>query len=1828
MALDAGSVEATLKLDLDDRGFKDGDRLMAQWATKKSEAQLEFDLDERELRKGERELRAFGAKSASAELKFDVDRASLSRFLAGAGGGSRGFDAVGGAAGGAAGEIRRFSIIMGAVKWAGILAGAPAAAAALVNLGSATFAVGSALSSLAGLLVTIPQGLLGLAQGVGTVQLATEGIGDALSAYEDQQKNAAQTSQAAASQELSSAAARRSAAQSIVSAEQQLAEAHREVEVAQEALTAAQFEAERQMVDLRRAAIEGETAEDQARINLQRARRELAAGLRDPDTGKLDLAQLRTNLDAARQAYTDSQIASNRAREDANRAEREGIAGMPQVVSARRSLADAERAVTRATEARADAERDAQMQLRQSAMATRQAATQANVYKQALDQLSPSQRKFVEFLIGIRERFRSLREVAARGLFPGLQRGIESAMENFPRLRRIVGDTAETLGRVAEKIGRVVGSRGFGRNMSAFARTNLHLFEDLAGAAVHFGHGLAIILREAQPFVRWLGRLVGHLGRSFEEFAKFGRRTGAFRAFFRETARTLPQVLHLFRNLFTLFAGLGRAAAPAGNRIISFLNHTLKAWSDFSNSFLGQIEIREFFSRMVEPFKDLMRLVGAISGALLDVFGSEEGQAMLSKLTDSLIRMIPSFRNLAEAWVDLMAATGPELVDLMASLMEVLAATAPMLKVAAQAMAIMARGLGKIITTVPGLDKVVGGLIAIAGIKWLAVHTGVTKLGEGLRSVFKTGGFIDKAPGKVDDFFNAVRGLPGKLRSHAGRIVNSVRSVFSRIGARLGLTMGTTAAEATIGGQAAGEAGGGLIGRMRAGMGRLRTRLGSMFRALAARLGLTMGGTIAATTVAGEAAGEGGGGMIAGIKKRMPRLHSFMRTSGRALGLTFGLALAFGVGTQILEAFDKYVGPKIRDWMDDNVPFFDKIHGEGPLGTFEGAGGVGTSPFPTGGGERGASVSDVFQQLAPGGRRGINLRERFANRRGLTNEQLLAEASEMGDLIGQFRRFLRRHGVRGMQEGGMVSGVGDTDSVPAMLTPGEIVLPKKASNTLRNMVGAITPDSAKVTKALAKLMRKDVTDAFRGLLDDVTKLTDRLVRRNERDFDEIHDTGKKKAEDLRDEAGEAITDLSKIWDREISQMAGVTERRFSQMAEEARRRSGELSGYIRDAMREATGVVFDGMDYIADTTREALKAFDAKQKFQLSIDKPNLTKHAQGGMIGGSGRQDTVPLVLGMAAPGEAILTRYQQSWVEAALNNTFGMGLGDLFSRERRPHGFQQGGKIPGYAQGGRIGGPFQDRGDVLGSGPGFVPYMNYLNSMFGPLNVISGLRPGSITTTGNVSNHSWGGAVDISTPGLEGSTSNATIPASIGERFDALHKWIEKYFAPINLDLLWRTLIGGNHFNHIHSGIDRAYSFDAERMLDFISGLPKGKGFGRIPKIKLAGTEGPLRDISQGALDDAWKAATAWLGRQHGFGATGAPYDPHGRSGRFDSTSYGPPWGGINGTGITATGVNLMDAPEKYIVAVDPNVIPLHSKLRITPNPFGYRGAFKAEDTGGAILGNRIDFYDWRGRDEQLGWGERPVKVEGFQRGGFMGVPALTKRLRKMTNLPAIRHLKDRLRDLQAVMRRQKRILGGMDRSELDSGRAKAMRQAYRDESDTVKQIREHIHDLQVQARAKARPITRAHSRLAGRLQQGFTRVESMAARGARPRRIENLLDQLHVGRSVGSSPIRAFARSRTADVRNTLAISRAQAPVLGTGSVFAGGGYVGGGNAGRNVPGAPPIYLILDADVAAFTGRVRGVIGDREVELSRKAGLGRMTPGAIGRRAVYRVPSNRGR
>lgn len=75
---------------------------------------------------------------------------------------------------------------------------------------------------------------------------------------------------------------------------------------------------------------------------------------------------------------------------------------------------------------------------------------------------------------------------------------------------------------------------------------------------------------------------------------------------------------------------------------------------------------------------------------------------------------------------------------------------------------------------------------------------------------------------------------------------------------------------------------------------------------------------------------------------------------------------------------------------------------------------------------------------------------------------------------------------------------------------------------------------------------------------------------------------------------------------------------------------------------------------------------------------------------------------------------------------------------------------------------------------------------------------------------------------------------------------------------------------------------------------------------------------------------------------------------------------------SGITYTGINLIANPDRKVIAVDPDVIPLGTEVYVE----GY-GRAVAGDIGGAIDGNRIDVFI-PDRSEALEFGRQTVQVK----------------------------------------------------------------------------------------------------------------------------------------------------------------------------------------------------------------------------------------------------------
>jgi DNA repair exonuclease SbcCD ATPase subunit len=320
---------------------------------------------------------------------------------------------------------------------------------------------------------------------------------------------------------------------------------------------------------------------------------------------------------------------------------------------------------------------------------------------------------------------------------------------------------------------------------------------------------------------------------------------------------------------------------------------------------------------------------------------------------------------------------------------------------------------------------------------------------------------------------------------------------------------------------------------------------------------------------------------------------------------------------------------------------------------------------------------------------------------------------------------------------------------------------------------------------------------------------------------------------------------------------------------------------------------------IAEITNKVLKQFSAKElRFGISKEGQGIrtpTELAQGGYQSGGYIERRglrgLDTYTARVAPGEAIITGHDEPIVDASMKfaKQYGIqpynSLDDMFRGVRKPHAtaprairppaspsFQMGGRfgarLPAFAKGGRSSYP-----DAMGALPGLDALGWFLNKKFG-LQVVSGARPGAVTTTGNTSDHSWGGAIDV---------SNGVTTPQMNQAYKFLLKSLGGGIGPgesvsggLIKQMLYKTMIGGNHFDHIHVALVEGAAHNAARVIAALGGKGMAGGFGGLPKIKIKGPKGPLKDQLQAQADTMTKEADKYLAKKTGGPAAIGKYHP----------------------------------------------------------------------------------------------------------------------------------------------------------------------------------------------------------------------------------------------------------------------------------------------------------------------------------------------------------------
>jgi len=206
---------------------------------------------------------------------------------------------------------------------------------------------------------------------------------------------------------------------------------------------------------------------------------------------------------------------------------------------------------------------------------------------QALEQLPPSARRFTLELAAMRPELKNLQSIAANGLLPGVQQGLQSLVGDLPIVRQGIRGISTELGNLAADAGASLSSdrwQPFLKFVSREAPIGLGVMGHALGDVTH---GVAELFMAFGSTTHDIDRGILRLADDFDRWASSVGRTKGFQDFLAYVDENGPRVLDLLGNTAMAFIDISRAAAPLGGPVLDTLNLFLRVVDAIAKSDLG-----------------------------------------------------------------------------------------------------------------------------------------------------------------------------------------------------------------------------------------------------------------------------------------------------------------------------------------------------------------------------------------------------------------------------------------------------------------------------------------------------------------------------------------------------------------------------------------------------------------------------------------------------------------------------------------------------------------------------------------------------------------------------------------------------------------------------------------------------------------------------------------------------------------------------------------------------------------------------------------------------------------------------------------------------------------------------------------------------------------------------------------------------------------------------------------------------------------------------------------------------------------------------------------
>ena len=271
----------------------------------------------------------------------------------------------------------------------------------------------------------------------------------------------------------------------------------------------------------------------------------------------------------------------------------------------------------------------------------------------ALGKLTEAQRKFAEFIDGLRPHIKDLKVAAGENLFVPLTDAIQNLVDNFKEpLINMLRDTGGALGDVALQLSNVVTEKDNIKNFEIVTQTNVQTIKDLGEVFGNLYDSMLTLLATASPLINKFTEWLTVITDGWKNTLEAKQQTGALADMFDYAGEVAANLGDIIGNLFGAFMNIGRAAAgrgSGGEMIVTSIEEWSQRFEEFTAKLLANGELEEFFRKVSDVFLKVLGMIRDIGKAFLKSGATDETGKSVDSMGGAVDNLIGAFEKIVEA---------------------------------------------------------------------------------------------------------------------------------------------------------------------------------------------------------------------------------------------------------------------------------------------------------------------------------------------------------------------------------------------------------------------------------------------------------------------------------------------------------------------------------------------------------------------------------------------------------------------------------------------------------------------------------------------------------------------------------------------------------------------------------------------------------------------------------------------------------------------------------------------------------------------------------------------------------------------------------------------------------------------------------------------------------------------------------------------------------------------------------------------------------------------------------------------------------------------------